>query len=156
MGSVLAYSGIPDAGKSVMWCVVKPATWTGQNVLTLHDSSIVCDYLCTQFLSEETACVCLYCDYRDYRNQTPVNMIGVLLKHSITQQSGIITFRYHLYIKKASQRTERHWSRWSISIVWGNCQAASKALCVHSCVGRMQREPPPRVDTITSGDFKRM
>ncbi|KAI5810781.1 hypothetical protein BZA77DRAFT_254303 [Pyronema omphalodes] len=65
MNAVLACSGIPGAGKSVI-------------------CSLVFDYLETQFLSDATVCVaCLYCDYQNDKNQTPVNMIGVLLKQVI-------------------------------------------------------------------------
>ncbi|KAI5799395.1 hypothetical protein FPQ18DRAFT_301760 [Pyronema domesticum] len=60
-------------------------------------------------LSEERACVvCLYCDYRDDKNQTPVNMIGVLLKQVIAKlnKSGLLlpdaisTLREHLNEQK--------------------------------------------------------
>ncbi|KAI5811833.1 ankyrin repeat-containing domain protein [Pyronema omphalodes] len=60
-GSVLACSGIPGAG-----------------------NSLVFDHLGTKFSSDETACVtCIYCDYQDDKEQTPVNMIGVLLNQVI-------------------------------------------------------------------------
>ncbi|KAI5785397.1 hypothetical protein FPQ18DRAFT_87167 [Pyronema domesticum] len=71
---VLACSGIPGAGKSVI-------------------CSLVFDHLDTTFSWEERACVaCLYCDYRDNKNQTPVNMIGVLLKQVIAtlNESGLL------------------------------------------------------------------
>ncbi|KAI5785392.1 hypothetical protein FPQ18DRAFT_87085 [Pyronema domesticum] len=71
---VLACSGIPGAGKSVI-------------------CSLVFDHLDTTFSSEDRACVvCLYCDYQDNKNQTPVNMIGVLLKQVIAtlNESGLL------------------------------------------------------------------
>ncbi|KAI5811817.1 hypothetical protein BZA77DRAFT_270912, partial [Pyronema omphalodes] len=73
-GSVLACSGIPGAGKSVI-------------------CSLVIEHLETKFSSEEKACVaCLYCDYLDDEKQTPVNMIGVLLKQVIARlnESGYL------------------------------------------------------------------
>ncbi|KAI5785355.1 hypothetical protein FPQ18DRAFT_264884, partial [Pyronema domesticum] len=74
IGSVLSCSGIPGARKSVI-------------------CSLVFDHLDTTFSLEERACVvCLYCDYRDDKNQTPVNMIGVLLKQVIAtlNESGLL------------------------------------------------------------------
>jgi hypothetical protein len=70
----------------------------------------VFDHLDTKFSSEERACVaCLYCDYRDDKNQTPVNMIGVLLKQVIARlnKSGLLppdtisTLREHLNEQKS-------------------------------------------------------
>jgi hypothetical protein len=70
----------------------------------------VLDHLDTKFSSEERACVaCLYCDYRDDKNQTPVNMIGVLLKQVIARlnKSGLLppdtisTLREHLNEQKS-------------------------------------------------------
>ncbi|KAI5785379.1 hypothetical protein FPQ18DRAFT_86745 [Pyronema domesticum] len=87
---VLVCSGIPGAGKSVI-------------------CSLVFDHLDTTFSSEERACVvCLYCDYQDNKNQTPVNMIGILLKQVIARlnKSGLLppdaisTFREHLNEQK--------------------------------------------------------
>jgi hypothetical protein len=68
--------------------------------------------LSTKFSSEERACVvCLYFDYRDHddKNQTSVNMIGVLLKQVIATLNGsgllprdtISTLRKHLNDQKA-------------------------------------------------------
>jgi hypothetical protein len=51
------------------------------------------DNLQTTFSSEEKACaVCLYRDYQDDKNQTPVNMICVLLKQVIASlnESGLL------------------------------------------------------------------
>ncbi|KAI5815845.1 hypothetical protein BZA77DRAFT_293757 [Pyronema omphalodes] len=63
--SILACSGIPGAGKSVV-------------------CSIVFSHLETKFASEELVCVaCLYCDYQEEKKQTPANMIGVLLNQVI-------------------------------------------------------------------------
>ncbi|KAI5818217.1 hypothetical protein BZA77DRAFT_243917, partial [Pyronema omphalodes] len=138
-GSVLAYSGIPDAGTSVM-------------------CSLVCDYLCTQFLSEETACViCLYCDHRDCKNQTPVNMIGVLLKQVIISLSRagllpsdiISTLRRHLNEQKDIDRGEA-------SRLFGETVKQLRKLYVSINALDECNEPSLRVDTITSGDFKRM
>jgi hypothetical protein len=53
----------------------------------------VFDTLYTEFLSEERACVVyLYCDYRDDKNQSPVNRIGMLLKQVIARlnNSGLL------------------------------------------------------------------
>ncbi|KAI5783107.1 hypothetical protein FPQ18DRAFT_266873, partial [Pyronema domesticum] len=63
--SVLACFGMPGAGKSVV-------------------CSLIFDTLDTQFSLAERACVVgLYCDYQDNKNQTPVKVIGVLLKQVI-------------------------------------------------------------------------
>ncbi|KAI5810722.1 hypothetical protein BZA77DRAFT_162921, partial [Pyronema omphalodes] len=89
---VLACSGMPGAGKSVI-------------------CSLVFDHLDTKFKfsSREKACVvCLYCDYRDKTNQTSVNMVGVLLKQVIAtlNESGslpkdtISALRQHLNSQK--------------------------------------------------------
>jgi hypothetical protein len=68
------------------------------------------DHLDTKFSAEERACVaCLYCDYRDDKNQTPVNMIGMLLKQVIARlnKSGLLppdtisTLREHLNEQKS-------------------------------------------------------
>ncbi|KAI5784956.1 hypothetical protein FPQ18DRAFT_92956 [Pyronema domesticum] len=65
-GSILTCSGIPGAGKSVI-------------------CSLVIDDLITRFPPEGDVCVAyLYCDYRDQLDQTPVNMIGALLKQAIS------------------------------------------------------------------------
>ncbi|KAI5784171.1 hypothetical protein FPQ18DRAFT_298126 [Pyronema domesticum] len=72
--AVLACSGIPGAGKSVI-------------------CSFVFDTLYTKFSPEERVCVvCLYCDYRDDKNLTAVNMIGVLLKQVLARlnKSGLL------------------------------------------------------------------
>jgi hypothetical protein len=47
IGSVLACSGIPGAGKSVIWCVVNPETSTGRNLLTLHHAVPSCSIIST-------------------------------------------------------------------------------------------------------------
>ncbi|KAI5810777.1 hypothetical protein BZA77DRAFT_162360, partial [Pyronema omphalodes] len=87
---VLAGSGDPGAGKSVI-------------------CSLVFDYLEKRFLSEEGTCVaCLYCDYQNNEIQTPVNMIGVLLKQVILQLNSsrlldtdtISTLKKHLNAQK--------------------------------------------------------
>ncbi|KAI5806030.1 hypothetical protein BZA77DRAFT_368299 [Pyronema omphalodes] len=87
---VLACSGNPGAGKSVI-------------------CSLVFDYLEKQFLSEQQACVaCLYCDYQNDKIQTPVNMIGVLLKQVILELNTsrlldadtISTLKRHLNARK--------------------------------------------------------
>ncbi|KAI5810709.1 hypothetical protein BZA77DRAFT_377344 [Pyronema omphalodes] len=89
---VLACSGMPGAGKSVI-------------------CSLVFDHLKRKFKfsSAERACVvCLYCDYGDEKNQTSENMIGVLLKQVIARlnNSGslppdtISTLREHLNEQK--------------------------------------------------------
>ncbi|KAI5817778.1 hypothetical protein BZA77DRAFT_25759 [Pyronema omphalodes] len=73
-GSVLACSGNPGAGKSVM-------------------CSLVFDYIEATFVSDERACVaCLYCDFQNDKRQTPVNMIGVLLNQVILtlNDSGLL------------------------------------------------------------------
>ncbi|KAI5816814.1 hypothetical protein BZA77DRAFT_280313 [Pyronema omphalodes] len=63
--SVLACSGMPGAGKSVI-------------------CTLVFDHLEKQCLLDERACVaCVYCDYQSEDSFTPVNMIGVLLKQII-------------------------------------------------------------------------
>ncbi|KAI5816139.1 hypothetical protein BZA77DRAFT_64442, partial [Pyronema omphalodes] len=74
IGSVFACSGVPGAGKSVM-------------------CSLVIDHLQDKFSSEERVCVTyLYCDYQNDKKQTPVNMIGVLLKQVIAKlnKSGLL------------------------------------------------------------------
>ncbi|KAF8541994.1 hypothetical protein BDD12DRAFT_442140 [Trichophaea hybrida] len=63
--SVLACYGIPGAGKTFI-------------------SSLVVDHLATNFSGKNVGVACLYCDYRDRKAQTPVNMIGGLLKQFIT------------------------------------------------------------------------
>ncbi|KAI5810712.1 hypothetical protein BZA77DRAFT_287454 [Pyronema omphalodes] len=89
---VLACSGIPGAGKSVI-------------------CSLVFDHLDEKFNfdTEENACVvCLYCDYGNEKNQTSVNMIGVLLKQVIARlnksgslpQHTISTLRKYLKEQK--------------------------------------------------------
>jgi hypothetical protein len=45
IGSVLACSGIPGAGKSVIWFVVNPATYTGRKLLTLYDAVPSCSII---------------------------------------------------------------------------------------------------------------
>ncbi|KAI5816325.1 hypothetical protein BZA77DRAFT_344387 [Pyronema omphalodes] len=65
--AVLACTGHPGAGKSVI-------------------CSLVFDHLQKQCLSEERACVaCLYFDYQYDMNQTPANIVGVLLKQVVLQ-----------------------------------------------------------------------
>ncbi|KAI5810719.1 hypothetical protein BZA77DRAFT_220252, partial [Pyronema omphalodes] len=92
MSCILACSGMPGAGKSVI-------------------CSLVFDHLDTKFKfsSREKACVVhLYCDYRDKTNQTSVNMVGVLLKQVIAtlNESGslpkdtISALRRHLNSQK--------------------------------------------------------
>ncbi|KAI5810770.1 hypothetical protein BZA77DRAFT_347536 [Pyronema omphalodes] len=87
---VLACSGDPGAGKSVI-------------------CSLVFDYLQEHYRSEEGTCVaCLYCDYQNNKIQTPVNMIGVLLKQVILQLNSsrlldadtISTLKGHLNAQK--------------------------------------------------------
>ncbi|KAI5817800.1 hypothetical protein BZA77DRAFT_365727, partial [Pyronema omphalodes] len=73
--SVLVCSGIPGAGKSVM-------------------CSIVFDHLEAAFSSEERAFVaCLYCDYLNDKMQTPMDIIGVLLKQVVAtlNNSGLLS-----------------------------------------------------------------
>ncbi|KAI5816329.1 hypothetical protein BZA77DRAFT_62930 [Pyronema omphalodes] len=65
--AVLACTGHPGAGKSVI-------------------CSLVFDHLQKQCSSEKRACVaCLYFDYQYDMNQTPANIVGVLLKQVIFQ-----------------------------------------------------------------------
>jgi hypothetical protein len=79
------------------WCgqvchLVRCKSWSKLTDIASR-SSLVFDHLDTKFSSEERACVaCLYCDYRDDKNQTPVNMIGVLLKQVIAtlNESGFL------------------------------------------------------------------
>ncbi|KAI5789509.1 hypothetical protein FPQ18DRAFT_411339, partial [Pyronema domesticum] len=55
--------------------------------------SLVFDDLDIKFSLEESSCVvCLYCDYRDNKIQTPANMVGVLLKQVIAtlNESGLL------------------------------------------------------------------
>jgi hypothetical protein len=47
IGSVLACSGIPGAGKSVIWCVVNPETSMGRDLLTLHHAVPWCSIILT-------------------------------------------------------------------------------------------------------------
>jgi hypothetical protein len=56
----------------------------------IHDSSLVIDELGTRITKspERRACVAyLYCDYRDEKNQTAINMIGALLKQVLSTLS---------------------------------------------------------------------
>ncbi|KAI5816816.1 hypothetical protein BZA77DRAFT_293127 [Pyronema omphalodes] len=82
--SVLACSGMRGTGKSVIWCVVNPVTFTVQVTDIALRSSVVFNHLEKQCLLDERACVaCLYCDNESEDIYTPVNMIGVLLKQII-------------------------------------------------------------------------
>ncbi|KAI5807806.1 hypothetical protein BZA77DRAFT_391973 [Pyronema omphalodes] len=67
ISSILACSGVPGAGKSVI-------------------CSLVIDHLEERFSSDNRVCVAfLYCDYQNDEIQTPVNMVGVLLNQVIAK-----------------------------------------------------------------------
>jgi hypothetical protein len=48
------------------------------------DSSLVIDHLSSSFSNKNMFIAAVYCDYRDRKQQTAVNMIGGLLKQAIT------------------------------------------------------------------------
>ncbi|KAI5816207.1 hypothetical protein BZA77DRAFT_344472 [Pyronema omphalodes] len=72
--------GIPGAGKTFI-------------------SSLVIDHL-SGFAGSKTYVAFIYCDYREAKEQTPVNMIGGLLKQAITASKGVPTDIIETLLKK--------------------------------------------------------
>ena len=55
----------------------------------LGDSSLVIDKLCDEAVEEDTAVVCFYFDFAARNEQSPVNMLGSLLRQLVTGLEGI-------------------------------------------------------------------
>ncbi|KAI5816529.1 hypothetical protein BZA77DRAFT_246561, partial [Pyronema omphalodes] len=105
ISSILACSGVPGAGKSVI-------------------CSLIVDHLEETFSYNTGVCVaCLYCDYQNDDIQTPVNMIGVLLKEVIAKlnHSGSLS---HDTIDKLKQHVNR---KKNVSLAEG-CQLLGEAV----------------------------
>ena len=53
------------------------------------DSSLVIDKLCDEIVGEETAVACFYFDFASRNEQSPVNMLGSLLRQLVSGLDGI-------------------------------------------------------------------
>jgi hypothetical protein len=84
---LLVCPGIPGAGKSVIWYVEDLVLQTRMSLIPSKNySSLVVDNLINRFSMDRTICAAyLYCDYRDMKQQTPVNMIGGLVKQVLSK-----------------------------------------------------------------------
>ena len=54
-----------------------------------HDSSLVIDKLCDDAVEDNTAVACFYFDFAARNEQSPVNMLGSLLRQLVTGLEGI-------------------------------------------------------------------
>ena len=55
----------------------------------LDDSSLVIDMLCDEIVKEDTAVACFYFDFAARNEQSPVNMLGSLLRQLVSGLDGI-------------------------------------------------------------------
>ncbi|KAH0538021.1 hypothetical protein FGG08_005382 [Glutinoglossum americanum] len=72
-----------SGAEQTLWCRGIPGA--GKTVLV----SIVVDHLRQKFQEEKIGIACIYCDYKDRIEQTPVNVIGSLLKQLIQVQKQL-------------------------------------------------------------------
>jgi len=73
-------------------CKREPSTSGNQSMVFLTvwgDSSLVIDKLCDEAVEEDTAVVCFYFDFAARSEQSPVNMLGSLLRQLVTGLEGI-------------------------------------------------------------------
>jgi len=73
-------------------CEREPSTAGNQRMVFLTDwgdSSLVIDKLCDEAVEEDTAVVCFYFDFAARNEQSPVNMLGSLLRQLVSGLEGI-------------------------------------------------------------------
>jgi len=73
-------------------CKREPATAGSQVTVLLTDwgdSSLVIDRLCDEAVEEDTAVACFYFDFASRNEQSPVNMLGSLLRQVVSGLEGI-------------------------------------------------------------------
>ena len=58
-------------------------------LISLNDSSLIIDKLCDEAAEEDTAVVCFYFDFAARNEQSPVNMLGSLLRQLVSGPEGI-------------------------------------------------------------------
>ena len=54
-----------------------------------HHSSLVIDKLCDEMVEEESAVTCLYFDFAARKEQSPINMLGSLLRQLVNGSEEI-------------------------------------------------------------------
>lgn len=86
-GGVLLCPGDPGAGKTVL-------------------ASIVIDHLWNKVRTDDIGVAYMYCDYLKYREQTPVHLVGSLLKQLAEQQNPISKSIQNYYDGHKSSNTD--------------------------------------------------
>ncbi|CAD6584844.1 MAG: hypothetical protein ASARMPREDX12_001771 [Alectoria sarmentosa] len=85
-------NGVHDR-PSALWCPGMPGA--GKSVMT----SVVIDHLHQVFTEKDVSISYIYCDYKDRKTQTTVNLISSLVKQMILQQSDMPKDVIDLYTK---------------------------------------------------------
>ena len=86
-GGVLLCPGDPGVGKTVL-------------------ASIVIDYLWNKIRTDDIGVAYIYCDYLKYREQTPLHLVGSLLKQLAEQQNPISESLKNYYDEHKSSNTD--------------------------------------------------
>ncbi|KAJ7593584.1 hypothetical protein C8J56DRAFT_1160444 [Mycena floridula] len=72
-----------DGKTRFLWCPGIPGA--GKTIL----SSIIVEHLRSAILQPKIAVICIYCDYKRQEEQTPTQLLGIILKQLVQQHSSI-------------------------------------------------------------------
>ena len=80
---------IAGTGKTVITCVKVPTRISWCNGYLRNRRSVVVDYMFSNYASEDTKVVYIYCDYKDQAAQTASNLIACLARQMIGHPAAL-------------------------------------------------------------------